>query len=154
MANPLTKSEHKQKDPHLAFKFWVQIDGINVAGFTECSPITMETEVFDYSEGGLNTHTHRLPVRTKYGNLTLKHGLDPGEDLHKWYLDSMDGAPTARKNISIMIYGQEADKIVKQYHLIGAYPVKWTGADLRADAAAAAIETLEIAHNGLQMSKG
>lgn len=150
MPEAITKEQHSQKDPHLAFKFWIQIDGVNVAGFTECSPITVETEVFEYPEGGLNTRTHKLPVRAKYANITLKHGLDPGQDLQKWFMDSMDGSPNARKNVSIMIYGQEPDKVVKSYNLLGAYPVKWTGADLRAEPAAVAIETLELAHNGLQ----
>jgi phage tail-like protein len=151
--DPITKEDHKQKDPYLAFKFWVQIDGINVAGFTECSAITIETEVFEYQEGGLNTFSHKLPVRAKYGNITLKHGLDPGEDMQKWYMDCMDGAPGKRKNVAIIIYKQHADEVAKRYELVNAYPVKWTGADLRADTAAGAIETLELAHDGLQMSK-
>jgi len=148
---PSQDSGSPRKDPYLGFKFWIQIDGVNVAGFMECSPVTMETEVFEYSEGGMNTVTHKLPVRTKYGNISLKHGLDPGEDLHKWYLDAMDGNPNARKNVSILMYGQEPDKVVKQYNLVEALPVKWTGADLRTEPAAVGVETLELAHRGLDL---
>jgi len=31
-----------------------------------------------------------------------------------------------------------------------AYPVKWTGPDLKADSSAVAVETLELAHNGIK----
>lgn len=143
--------DYQKKHVHLNFHFWVQIDGVNVAGFTDCSGLTVETEVFEYPEGGLNTHTHKLPVRSKYGNITLKHGLDPGEDLLKWYKDNLDGLPNGRKNVSIILYGQQPG-VVKQWDLIDAWPVKWTGPDLKADQASAAIEALEIAHNGLNVS--
>jgi phage tail-like protein len=36
-----------------------------------------------------------------------------------------------------------------KYHLMNAYPVKWTGPELKASAGAVAIESLEFAHEGL-----
>ncbi|MFI5385011.1 MAG: phage tail protein [Fimbriimonadales bacterium] len=140
---------NRGKDAHLGLQFWVQIDNVEVAGFRECSGLTIETDTTEYAEGGLNTHTHKLPVRTKYGNITLKRGLDPTHDLFKWYLGSLDGVPNGRKNVSIMIYGPKGGEPVEQWDLMDAFPVKWVGPELKTEAAALAVETLEFAHNGL-----
>ena len=140
-----------EKDPHLGLRFWVSIDSIEIAGFSECSALTVETETFDYAEGGMNDYVHRLPVRTKYGNITLKRGINEGRELFDWFkLCLRDGGSRAmpRKNVSILIYDSQ-QKVARRYDLHDAYPVKWTGPDLKSDAGAVAVETLEFAHNGL-----
>ncbi len=136
------------RDEHIGLRFWVQIDGVEVAGFCECSPITIETETMDYPEGGLNTMVHRLPVRTKYGNITLKRGLDPGQDLFRWFMATLDG-DTQRKNVTISVYGPQGSTAVEEWHLRAAYPVKWTGPDLRTESGAVAVETLEFAYESI-----
>jgi phage tail-like protein len=145
----MPRDDNRGRDHHIGLRFWVQIEGIEVAGFSDCSGLSIETEVFEYAEGGQNTYTHKLPVRTKYSNITLKRGLDPTQDLHRWYVGSIDGVPNSRKNISIIIYGPKGGDVVEQWDLMGAWPVKWVGPDLKTDAASTAIETLEFAHNGL-----
>jgi phage tail-like protein len=141
-------------DPYLGLRFWVQIEGVQIAGFAECSGLIIETETFEYAEGGNNTFTYKLPVRTKYSNITLKRGIDPGQDLYTWFLQSIDGIPNKRKNISIMVYGQTGSDPVKKWDLVNAFPVKWSGPDLKSDAGATAIETLEFAHEGLNVTSG
>jgi phage tail-like protein len=46
--------DNRGKDNHLGLRFWIQIEGVEIAGFSECSGLTIETEVFEYSEGGQN----------------------------------------------------------------------------------------------------
>jgi phage tail-like protein len=41
-----------------------------------------------------------------------------------------------------------AGETVKTWNITDAYPVKWTGPDLRATSMEVAIETLELAHRG------
>lgn len=142
----------RERDAHLSLRFWVQLRGIEVAGFMECSGLVVETEVFEYAEGGLNTYTHKLPVRTKYSNITLKRGLDEGQDLYRWYMKTV-GGQIERNSISIILYDSER-KSKYRWDLQQAYPVKWTGPDLKADAGAVAVETIEIAHSGLLPTSG
>lgn len=145
----------RAKDPMLGLRFWVEFDSssIQVAGFAECSAPTMETEVFEYQEGGENTFTHKLPVRHKYGNITLKRGIDEGQDLWHWYQTSIDGK-AQRRQITIYVYGPKPNQPpIRQYVLRRAFPVKWTGPDLKSDAGATAVETLELAHEGLEIIK-
>ena len=137
----------RPKDPHLGLRFWVQLGQVEIAGFKECSGLKIETEIFEYPEGGLNTYTHKLPVRAKYGNITLKRGLDETQDLHKWYVQAINGQ-IKRQNISIVVY-DSLGKQVQKWDLQRAFPCKWTGPDLKTDAGAVAIETVEIAHEGL-----
>ena len=144
--------ERQGKDPHLGLRFWVQIDGVEVAGFNECSAPTAETEIFEYAEGGLNTSTHKLPVRTKWGNITLRRGIDGGQNLWQWYHAMID-ARGKRKNVSISVYGPLPNQApVLRYDLVYAFPVKWTGPDLKSDAGSVAVETLEFAHEGLTVT--
>lgn len=145
-------AERRGRDTHLGLRFWIQIDSIEIAGFAECSGLTIETEVMEYNEGGQNTYVHKLPVRTKYGNITLKRGLDPSRDLYKWYIDSIAGNPRGRTNMSIIVYGPTGDA-VERWDLLEAYPVKWSGPDLRTDAGAVALESIEVAHHGLNVTK-
>jgi phage tail-like protein len=142
------KEQPRGRDEHIGLRFWVQIDGVEVAGFCECSPITVETETMDYPEGGLNTMVHRLPVRTKVSNITLRRGLDPGQDLFRWFMQTLDGK-TERRNVTISVYGPKGSAPVEEWHLRGAYPVKWTGPDLKTETGAVAIESLEFAYESL-----
>lgn len=72
-----------------AQQFFVEIDGLVIANFAECTGLSVETEVFEYAEGGLNANTHRLPVRTKYGNITLRRGIITGVELFDWFAGSV-----------------------------------------------------------------
>lgn len=149
----MANGDNNSKDPHLGLRFWIQIDGIEVAGFSECSGITVETDVMEYKEGGNNTYTHKLPGPVKFGNITLKRGLDPTEHLYSWFEPIIQGNKPQRKNVSIMIYGPKPDQLVYKVDLRRAFPVKWVGPDLKTEAGATAIETLEIAHEGFTVTK-
>jgi phage tail-like protein len=142
----------RAKDPHMGLRFWVQLGSIEVAGFQECSGLSVETEIFEYAEGGLNTHTHKFPVRAKYKNITLKRGLDEGQDLYQWYVKTMRAmngtGKLQRQDISIIVY-DSLGKEVRRWNLQRAFPSKWTGPDLKSDKGAVAVETLEITHEGL-----
>ncbi|BBO24612.1 MAG: phage tail protein [Fimbriimonadaceae bacterium] len=145
-------SSQRSKDPHLGLRFWVEVGGIEVAGFSECSGLSIETEMHEYVEGGLNSYTHKLPTRVKYGNITLKHGLDTQQDLFKWFKEGLNGEPAKRKNISIIVYNSTGTA-VRRWELMRAYPVKWTGPDLKSDSGAIAVETLELAFDRLDPNK-
>jgi phage tail-like protein len=148
----VASSETRARDPHLGLRFWIQLGQIEIAGFRECSGLNIETEVFEFNEGGVNNYTHKLPVRAKYGNITLKRGLDAGQDLHAWYMRAMRGE-IKRQNISIIVYDY-LGQVVQKWDLQNAFPCKWTGPDLNTEQGAVAVETVEIAHEGLLPSSG
>jgi phage tail-like protein len=137
-------------DPFLGFRFRVEVDSVIQAGFSECSGLQAETEVEEVREGGLNDYVHKLPKGSKHVNLTLKRGLTDSDVLWNWYQDVMSGKKGQRKMVHVVlqdITGQE----VWRWSFREAYPVKWTGPDLKADGSAVAIETLELAHHGFDV---
>ena len=88
---PQTRSSRPlSEDPFLAFRFKIEINGISVGGFSECTGLQLDTEVKDYMEGGENTYVHKLVTRTKQSNITLKRGIIDRE-LWNWYWDLVQG---------------------------------------------------------------
>jgi phage tail-like protein len=141
----------KRNDPFPAHIFAVEIGGVIKATFSECSGLQGEVEIFEYQEGGENGYIHRLPGRTKWTNLSLKRGLTDCPELHQWYADALHNKIT-RHDMSVVIYNQSGEE-VRRWNIRAAYPVKWVGPQLKAGATEVAIETLELAHHGIEQVK-
>jgi phage tail-like protein len=147
----LTGNSVGGKEYFLASKYWIEIDGVMEAFFTECTGLTVQTEVFEYREGGLNTRTHRLPVRTNFTNITLKRGMEMSPKLWEWYAKTVKGT-FERRNISIILYSKEAPSVPKRrWNISGAYPIKWATNELRTESQEFLIESIELVHNGFTM---
>jgi len=138
----------EREDPYISFGFLVEIHGLIVGGFSEVSGLQAETETEEIREGGVNDHVHKLPKISKYPNITLKRGITDSDTLWKWHHDVVNGTIERRSGFIILI-DREGDER-GWWHFIDAYPVKWTGPELRADSNTVAVETLELAHNGLE----
>jgi phage tail-like protein len=130
-------------------RFYVEIDGVNQAVFSEAAGLSVEIGLDDVEEGGHNEFVHRLPGRSKVGNLTLKRGLTKSNDFLKWSLKVAAGT-VERKNLSVVLYKPDGTEEMR-WELIEAFPVKWTGPQFKADDNTAAIETVEFAHRGLKL---
>jgi phage tail-like protein len=141
----------RQNDPYGSFNFEVEIQGLIAGGFAEVSGLQAETETEEIREGGVNDYAHRLPKRTKQSMLVLKHGLADSEVLWKWYNDVVQGR-VERKNGSVFLR-DETQQRVRQWNFFEAYPVKWTGPELRAIGNTVAFESVELIHNRLEMKK-
>jgi phage tail-like protein len=107
-----------------------------------------ETEFEEIREGGVNDYVHKLPKITKYPNITLKRGVIDSDVLWKWHQDVVNGK-VERKTVFIILKDSEGNEKWR-WSFEHAYPVKWTGPDLKADSSAVVVETLELAHNGLK----
>ncbi len=138
-------------DPGLAYKYYIEIEGVFVAEFLECSGIGGEREVKTYEEGGVNDFVHQLPGRMKYTNIVLKRGLTYSRELWRWFHTGLYDAQVLRVNLSIVLGNAQGLK-VKHWDVLGAFPVKYTGPDLKSDSTEAAVETVELAHHGLDLS--
>jgi phage tail-like protein len=143
---------YAQTDPFLIGSFWIEVQGVILASFAECSGLSAETEVQEYSEGGRNDVVYKLPVRTRYSNITLRRGWTNSTELWSWYQEVIDGTVRPRDCSIVMCSndGQNPGDELARVNVSQAFPVKWQGPDLKADSAGAAVETLELAHLGFR----
>jgi len=140
--------KEKPTDRHAANRFYVEIGKIQEAVFTEVSGLQVEMQVTDYEEGGQNNFVHRLPGRLKVSNVTLKRGLVRSNDFLKWCMAAALEKPMDRRNVSIVLFDQ-AGKMVIRWNFANAFPVKWVGPQFTADSTTLAIESVELAHEGI-----
>jgi phage tail-like protein len=124
-----------------------------VAGFSECSGLEATVEVFEYKEGGLNDYVHKFPTRASFANLTLKHGvIYLYDDLWTWHNDFVLGRGKRKDGLIVLL--DEAKQPAKIWKFKRGIPTKWVGPALNATQSAVAIESLEIAHEGLFLELG
>jgi len=136
-----------RKDPYFGFKFRISIQGIIEGGFAEISGLQATTQVEDLVEGGLNTFVRKFPKETTFDNLVLKRGLADSRELWEWYRDVIRNN-FIRKDVQIFMFKNDSDEIAQQWSFHEAFPVKWTGPELKADSNTVAFETLELVHHG------
>jgi len=138
-------------DPYQVFNFFIEIEGILAGGFSECSGLQVETEVHEYAEGGQNEYVHRFRGRTKYPPLVLKHGLTVINGLWLWHKEVLEGKVN-RKNGTIYLLDRRRIPVL-WWDFKQAFPTKWTGPELRANSGDVAFESIELAHQGLRLSR-
>jgi phage tail-like protein len=136
-----------RRDPYGAFRFHLEIDSVIVAGFSDVSGLSVETDSEEKTEGGVNDHVHTFVKGTKHPRLVLKHGITDSDSLWSWHQDVVGGR-IKRQNGRILLFdttGQEKWR----WNFQGAFPLKWIGPDLKAESASVAIESIELVHQGL-----
>lgn len=134
--------------PYTSFRFRIEIGGVTVAQVSEVTGLQLETETEAYEEGGVNDFVHQLPKKTKHQRIILKRGITDLDDLWKWYQDVVNGT-FKRKNGSIILLDSAGDDKWR-WNFSQAYPVKWTGTELKADSNTVAFESVELVHHGLK----
>jgi phage tail-like protein len=135
-------------DPYANFNFLVEIDGITRAAFQQVSGFDSTIDVIEHREGGDNLTPHKLPGMTKHGNIVLKWGLTDDRELYEWHREAVSGN-VQRKGGSIIVLDRRGNRVA-QWNFREAWPSKWDGPDFNAEGTDVAIETLELAHEGLE----
>lgn len=116
--------------------------------FEEVKGLGAELEVLKYPEGGRNDYVHQLPVRHSWMNITLKRGTVQDAGLWFWYLAGLTGSIGARRDGAIILLTPLGVPAIA-WEFRAGLAVKWTGPELNAMQNAVAVESIEIAHEGL-----
>lgn len=130
------------------YRFGIELGHLLVASFSEVSGLIIETELEQYSEGGVNDFVHQLPLRTKHVPILLKHGVTDSDELWEWYKDVIQGK-IERRSCSIVLLDEEFNEF-RRWTFGEAYPIKWIGPELNASVSEVAIEQFELVHNGIK----
>jgi phage tail-like protein len=137
-----------RNDPLRNFRFRVEIDGIQQAGFTEVTGFDATVEPIDYREGTDPTHVRKLTGLTKFGNVTLKWGVTDSTALYDWHRQIVNGE-IVRKNVAIVVV-DEAGNDKARWSIAEAWPSKYDPVDLNAKGNDVALELVELANEGIE----
>jgi len=130
-------------DPFENFRFRVEIEGIQQAGFTECTGLGSHIEVTEFREGGdIASAVRKLPGRVTYPDIVLKWGVTASRELYDWHLAVINGQ-LQRKNGSVVLLDSERQEVLR-WNFFSAWPSKWDGPTLNAMSNDVAIESLTI----------
>lgn len=140
-------------DPYGNFNFLVEIGGITRGAFQEVSGLDSAIDVVEHREGGDITTVRKLPAMTKYSNITLKWGTTDGDrELFDWHQQWVSGDPAAkRQHGSIVLLDRQGTEKMR-WNFFNAWPAKWTAPSFNAEGNDVAIETLELAHEGIELA--
>jgi phage tail-like protein len=141
-----------RNDPYGAFNFLVDIAGVTKGGFMEVTGLDAEVTVVEYREGGDNTLTVRkLRGLAKYPNIILKRGLTQDHSLWDWFKKTLLGT-VQRTTVTITLLDDQRQPALR-WNVREAWPCKWEGPTLNAKTSEAAIESIEICHEGIELAE-
>jgi phage tail-like protein len=142
----------ERKDPFGGYNFAVEMDGITRMGFKQASGLDSSSDATKYREGTDPTLGQRqLPGLLTFSNISLQRGITDDHALWDWRTSVATGNPV-RRTISIILRDANgAEKI--RWNVKNCWPLKWSGPSFDATTDAVAIETLELAHEGIEVQK-
>jgi phage tail-like protein len=126
---------------------------VAVGGFSECGGLEMSLQVEEFKEGGHNGRMLKFPTRVTWSNITLKKGMGAGTALWDWHFGFTEGRGKRRDGVVVLLTDLHVPNNI--WYFRRGLPVKYTGPALNATQSSVAIESIEIAHEGiLQLPSG
>ncbi|MCT4354418.1 phage tail protein [Streptomyces sp. Je 1-79] len=130
--------------------FRLAIGGNDLGAFHTCSGLGAEVEIQQYAEGGNNGFAWQLPGRITWSNITLTRPVtEDTAKIARWLDEIVQRVEP--KDGEIVALRPDLSRIVS-WQVLGIVPVRWQGPSFDPANSQAAIETLEIAHEGLRPS--
>ncbi len=139
--------------PLPAFHFQVDWQGTQLA-FSEVTGLNYEAQIIEYRDGlSPEYSTQKMPGLKKYGNITLKRGVFANDNEFYDWMAEIKLNKIERRDVIISLLDEEHNPVMT-WKVVNAWPTKITSPDLKASGNESAIETLELAHEGLTIENG
>jgi len=135
----------QRTDPYRSFNFRIEIDGLTVGSFSECSGLTFDVDPVEYREGtDIPLHVRKLTGLRKFANIALKRGFTENKQLWEWYKNVLNGIPD-RRNGSVVLQDESPERNdVLRWNFENGWICKWEGPTFNASSNDVAIESIEI----------
>jgi phage tail-like protein len=142
-----------QDYPIPRFHFQVDWGGAKIS-FTEVTGLVMEREKIEYRHSDSKDFNRvAMPGMVKNNNITLKRGKFEGDfDYNAWLEEISDDRANKRRDVTIRLLNEKHNPVAA-WTAARCFPVKVTAPDLKSDANEVAVESIEIAHEGLKLMK-
>ncbi|MBL7731668.1 MAG: phage tail protein [Chitinophagaceae bacterium] len=138
--------------PLPAFHFRVDWGGSTIT-FSEVSGLNIENQVIEYRDGASPEFSMRkMPGLQKFGNITMKRGIFKGDNEYYEWLNTIKMNTIERRDVTISLLDEEHNPVMK-WKAKSCFPSKVEGASLKASGNEVAIESMEVAHEGLTIEK-
>ncbi len=133
-----------------SFHFTIEWGGTQISA-QEVTGLSLSTELIEYRAGDDPTFIkQKIPGLKSFDNINVKKGMFRGDtEFYEWYTD-VQSNPQRRENIVINLLDEEHNPVMS-WTIVNAYPIKISGPDLNAENNAVAIESLELAHEGITL---
>ena len=138
--------------PLVKFSFQVKWDDKELI-FQEVTGLSSETQVIEYRGGSSKVYsTVKMPGIQKFGNITLKKGIFKG-DTALWDNYNLIKMNTIKRSTILISLLDESNAVAMSWSLLNAFPCKITVTDMKSDSNEVAVESMELAHEGLTIKK-
>lgn len=139
--------------PMPKFHFQVKWDSNEVA-FQEVSGLDVENQPIEYRAGNNPVFsTVKMPGLMKQGNITMKKGVFVKDNAFWDWFSQIKMNTIKRIPLTISLLDENAAPTMV-WKVTNAFPVKITGTDLKSEGNEVAVETIEIAHEGITIENG
>ncbi|MFZ4521194.1 MAG: phage tail protein [Bacteroidales bacterium] len=140
--------------PMPKFHFSVDLGSGGTASFNEVSGMNVESQIIEYRSGDeMNFTKAKMPGLKKYNNVTLKKGIFKGDKAFWDWYNKITMNTIERTDVKITLMDEKGG-VLMLWTMKNAWPTKITVTDLKADGSEVAVETLELAHEGLTQTNG
>lgn len=147
------QTSNAQLWPLPKFYFEVKWDS-DVMSFQEVSGLDIESQPIEYRSGDSPIHSViKMPGLKKSGNITMKKGTFAKDNKFWDWFNQIKLNTIKRIPITISLLDEKGAPTMV-WNVTNAWPTKITGTDLKADGNEVAIETIEIAHEGITIANG
>jgi phage tail-like protein len=139
-----------QQYPLPVFHFTVQWGGTRI-GFTEVTGLTQENQAIEYRDGSFPEYSSvKMPGLRKFSNVTLKRGIFKADNEFAAWLSTIKLNKVERRDVTVSLLNENHEPVMV-WKVHNAFPVKVEGPQLKASGNEVAIETIELAHEGLEV---
>jgi phage tail-like protein len=142
----------KRNDPYRNYNFKVEVEGLTLGGFREVSGLDSAQDPIEYREGTDPLTVRKLWGLNKYSNVVLKWGIVDDAALWDWRKKCMDGKLDRSSSGSVILCDDTGEE-KKRWNFVNPWPTKWSGPQLNATGHEVAVESLEIACEGVELAK-
>jgi len=136
-------------------RYHFEVDwGGSKLSFTEVTGLVMEREKIEYRHSASKDFNKiAMPGLVKNNNITMKRGKFEGDfEFNTWLEQVANERVEERRDVTIRLLNEKHDPVAA-WTAARCFAVKLTAPDLKSDANEVAIESIEVAHEGLKLMK-
>lgn len=132
------------------FHFQTEWGGTKI-GFSEITGLDVETEIIEYRDGASQEYSKiKMPGMQKFSNITMKRGVFQSDNEYFQWWNQVKLNKHERRDLTISLLNEEHEPVMV-WKVKNAWPTKIQSTDLKAEGNETAVESIEVAHEGLTM---